>query len=175
MARRRKRWQKTITRLLVAAISDVRADLKKAHVQAVKGRVAAQEPAPTREHMVAASAKAMTSYDIVHKADPPGPKIKRLRDGYQFRETSNGWVREKWGDEPPWEPPASMTGAQKDARRRDHSDLQMVGLAAWSAMTPVQRQQAARNAGLCGAPCRDKTPCMNPKGCAIPSHRRNKK
>lgn len=175
MARRRrarKRWQKMITRLMVALITDVRDDFRRAHVQAVKGRVARIEPTATR-----ASAEAMTSYDVVHPA----------RGGTRIRQTSNGPVWETWGTEPPWEPPSSMTDTQKDARRRDHRDLQMAGLdaagqrdvqqrqQAWGRMTLDQRQNAARNAGLCGAPTKDKSPCLNPKGCSIPSHQRNKR
>jgi hypothetical protein len=150
MARRRarKRWQKVITRLFVAVITDVRADLKRGHATASTARA---REASRRGAAPMPYGSGNTAYAPVRDQALPGQGDAR----YARQQRNNARLAEQW---------------------KIRADIADSGTTSneYAALSPEQRQQYVRRAGLCGAKCKDGTPCLNRGRCPVPGHRRGK-
>lgn len=162
MARRRsrKRWQKALTRFFVAAISDVRADLKKAHQSATTARTADRSKRGLEPDTPRQAADRMTMYEALYPMSQAGMKFQDSVVTYQPGDA--GYARQQ------------RNTARFAEQWKARADIAESGTTQneYSAMTPEQRQQYVRKAGLCGAKCKDGTPCLNRGRCPVPSHRR---
>jgi hypothetical protein len=172
MARRRKRsaWSRLVGKALARLITDVAGDVRRAHAQATKPRPVAS---PTMYYK-----PDWTGVDeVVHRPTPLPPN--ELVDWHRIDPERS--KRELARMVPEKRARVLALLAKYDRNSRAVAGVRVsretrrgkMSIEDYAALTPAQRRERLRSTGLCGAPTKDGSGCLNPKGCSIPAHRRS--
>lgn len=102
---------------------------------------------PVKDHQPTAEQLVSYEPDWTGLQKPPGVTVQIQRSRRVSRETGN-------------------------ERRKVTTDITLKD---YANMPQAERQRIVRASGLCGAPTRDGSPCLNPSGCSIASHRAKKR
>lgn len=184
MARRRRKrsaFSRGFGKVLARFITDVAGDVRKAHQAATKPRPVPQAPSTDYEP----DWTGLKRPEIVHHVTPLPPNglvdWHRIDPERSKRELATMIPEERARvvallAKYDRNSRAVAAGRSTRVSRETGNERRKtkISIEDYAALTPAQRRSRLRASGLCGAPTKDGSGCLNPIGCSIPKHVRTR-